>query len=162
MNKSGLLGEALEKGQSTVKQIGKGAMKTTGSAVKAAGAQITGTDIGAQDIVNSLYGVSDAKKTNIQSIQNQQASQAGDAGKNPTEELDKEKKLKELRAKLHQEVYYDPLTNPKKPEERPAEKVEKEKEQEVAELAERKKEKPPPLAIQRTQQRVEKFPGRSG
>lgn len=165
MDKTGLLGEALERGQATVKKMGKGAVEATRGAVKAAGGQITGTDTGTKDIVNSLYGVNDNKRTAVQSpAQNQQTFQTGDAGENPVEDLEKEKKLKELRTQLHQEVYYGPLINPKKPqeEERPAEKVEKEKKQEMAELQKKEKEKPPPLAIQRTQQRVEKFPGRSG
>ncbi len=165
MNKGALLGEILETGGTIAQKSAKVIAKATGDTVKAAGTQVTGSDADTKDIVNSLYGVNDNKKTSAQaSTQNQQTSQTGDAAKNPTEDIEKEKKLKELRAQLHREVYYDPLTAPKKPqeEERPAEKVEKEKQQEMVELQEKEKEKPPPLVIQKTQQRVEKFPGSSG
>lgn len=77
-----------------------------------------------------------------------------------TESAEEQKKLMELRNKLHKEGYYDPTFNPvKKQEERSAEKVENEKKQEMVELQKKEENKPPPLAAQRAAQRVENLPG---
>lgn len=79
------------------------------------------------------------------------------------EKEDEEKKMLELKQKLHKESYYDPTFNPpKKQGERPAEKVENEKMQEMQDLQKKEEKKTPPLAIQRASERVEKFPGASG
>jgi len=76
---------------------------------------------------------------------------------------DEQKKLLELRNQLHKENYYDPTFNPvKKQEERPAEKVENEKKQEIQELQQKKAEKPPPLAVVREQNKTEMFRGVAG
>lgn len=81
------------------------------------------------------------------------------ADKSPEEQ----KKLMELRQQLHKDVYYDPTFNPvKKQEERPAEKVENEKKQEMQELQEKDAKKPPPIAVQREQNKAEMFRGASG
>ena len=73
---------------------------------------------------------------------------------------EEQKKLMELRSQLHRENYYDPTFNPvKKQEERPAEKVENEKKQEMQDLQKKEEKKPPPLAAQRAAQRVENLPG---
>ena len=164
MSKSGgvLSGEeALESGISLIKKSGKVAVAAVSDSAKAAGSQISGRNQDTQDIVESLYSKSDEnpdQKQNKTSNQNPQQPE-----ENTPEEIEKKKKLAQLRQQLHDEVYYDPLVNPKKQqqEERPAEKVEKEKQQETVELEEKKKKEPPPL-VQRIQQRVEKFPGASG
>lgn len=76
---------------------------------------------------------------------------------------EEQKKLVELRNKLHQENYYDPTFNPqKKQEERPAEKVEKEKQQEMMDLQKKEEKKPAPLAVQREQNKAEMFRGAAG
>jgi len=85
------------------------------------------------------------------------------ADKSPEEQ----KKLMELRSQLHKENYYDPTFNqPKNPpagkEERPAEKVEKEKQMEDLELEQKEKNKPPPLAVVRERNKAEQFRGASG
>lgn len=77
-------------------------------------------------------------------------------------ELEDKQKKDALRQRLHSE-YYQQLTNPpKQQEERPAEKVEKEKKQEMAELEQKKAEKPPPLAVNRAERKTETFRGVSG
>lgn len=158
----GGLEEVLETGGSKAKQAGKsiiGAISDTG---KVAASQITGAqNKDTQDIVKSLYKESDGKADQSPKRSSDQGAQHPED--NTPEAIDKKKKLQELRQQLHNEVYYDPLVNPKKPqeEERPAEKVEKEKQEEMIELEEKKK-KEPPLLVQKTQQRVEKFPGASG
>ena len=160
MNTNSVVGEILETGVSAVKQTGKtvaGAVSDTG---KAAASQITGRSKDTQDIVKSLYAESEKEKDKSQRVEVQDSN---DQSENTPEGLDKKKKLEELRQELHNEVYYDPLVNPpkSKEEERPAEKVEREEMEEIQDLQKKEKEKPPPL-VQRTQQRVEKFPGASG
>ena len=163
MSKGGILNleDALEVGASAVKSGAKTVTSAVSDTGKVAASQITGRSKDTQDIVESLYAESDQNKdqkpnkTSDQNLQNPED--------NTPEGLEKKKKLEELRQELHKEVYYDPLVNPKKPqeEERPAERVEKEKQEEMIELEEKKKEEPPPL-VQKTQQRVEKYPGASG
>lgn len=74
-----------------------------------------------------------------------------------------QKKLLELRQQLHKDVYYDPTFNPvKKQEERPAEKVENEKKQEMAELQQKEEKKLPPPAVIRERNKAEMFRGAAG
>lgn len=80
---------------------------------------------------------------------------------------EEQKKLIELRNQLHRENYYDPTFNPvKNPpaggEERPAEKVENEKKQEMIDLQKKEEKKPPPLAVVREQNKAEQFRGAAG
>ncbi|MBI2031926.1 MAG: hypothetical protein HYT08_04910 [Candidatus Levybacteria bacterium] len=166
MNKKGVIGEILETGGSMAQKSAKAVSKTASATVKATASQITGRGNLAsdKDIVKNLYGINDDKKNiNPGSITGSQQAQQQKQNQDTTSVEDKQK-LMELRKKLHDEVYYDPLVNSKKPteEERPAEKVEKEKQEEVIEIQKKERKKPPPLAIQRAKLRVEKFPGRSG
>ena len=162
MDTNSVIGEILETGSSAAKKSGKsiiGAISDTG---KAAVSQITGQrNKDTQDIVESLYEKSDGNT-------NQSLNKSTDQNPQQTEDntpqgIEKKKKLEELRQELHREVYYDPLVNPPKHEEdeRPAEKVEREEMQEMQDLQKKEKDKPPPL-VQKTQQRVEKYPGASG
>ena len=160
MNRSSMIGEILETGGSMAKKSGKTIAKAAGDTAKIAASQITGGDsaVSDKDIVKNLYGITDDKKTNSQQP-NQQGPQQTQ-NQDPVKSIEDKQKLEEARRQLHNEVYYDPLVNPPKPkeEERPAEKVEKEKMQDLQEDEQKKKDEPPPL-VQRTQQRVEKFPG---
>jgi hypothetical protein len=72
-------------------------------------------------------------------------------------------KLAGLRNQLHKENYYDPLVNPsRKQEERPAEKVEQEKKQEMQDLQQKEADKPPPLAVVKERNKAEMFRGAAG
>jgi hypothetical protein len=76
---------------------------------------------------------------------------------------EEQKKLIELRNQLHKENYYDPTFNPvKKQEERPAEKVENEKKQEMMDLQKKEADKPQPIAVVREQNKAEQFRGAAG
>lgn len=76
---------------------------------------------------------------------------------------EEQKKLMELRNKLHKENYYDPTFNrPQKQEERASEKVENEKKQEMVDLQKKEEKKPQPLAVVREQNKTEMFRGASG
>lgn len=165
MNKSGVIGEILETGGSMAKKSGKAIAKTAGDTGKVAAAQITGADnsVSDKDIVKNLYGIKDDKKNNSKPTSSQLQPQQQGQGQDVTPSVEDKKRLEELRRQLHNEVYYDPLVNPQKPqEERPAEKVEREEREEMRGIQEGEKKKPSPLVVQRIQQRVEKFPGRSG
>lgn len=111
-----------------------------------------------KEVVRGLYAPSEKQKDVSQSQKPEDAEFAKQiADKSPEEQ----QKLMVLRQKLHKE-YYEKLVNPPKPqEERPAEKVEKEKKKDLAELQKKEEKKPPPL-IQRARERVEKYPGVSG
>ena len=162
MNKGGILNleEALEVGISGAKKTGKAAANAVSDTAQTASSQITGRSKDTQDIVESLYGKSEKGKDKSQRVEVQGSN---DQPKNTPEDLEKKKKLQELRQQLHNEVYYDPLVNPPKPkeEERPAEKVEREEMKEIQDFQKKEKEKPP-LLVTRNQQRGEKFPGQSG
>jgi uncharacterized protein YjbJ (UPF0337 family) len=177
MDKNGILGEVLEKGQSIVQKTGKAAADSATGAVKTAAGQIvgdsssqTGADetrstvsdnqqsaddkVQVEELVKDLYAPSKPQNT-----QNLQDPSLVKSQSKPEEQA----KLASVRQKLHDEVYYDPLVNPAKPqEERPAEKVENEKKQEMTDLQQKEAKKPAPVAVQRAQQTAEKFRGVSG
>ncbi len=107
--------------------------------------------------LRDLYGSSQQNPNEKNSVKS--ASSAKASAAKPEEQ----KKLLELRQDLHKQVYYDPTFNPvKKQEERPVEKIEKEKKMEALELEEKEKNKPPPLAVVREQNKAEQFRGASG
>lgn len=176
--KIGMFEEVLEQGGSIVGQAAKQIAKTPSDLAKAAASQVapgagqgTGdaTDIArdkdTQDFVKDLYGSSQ------KSPQNQVTNQPAAQSQNPLNNLSQkspedQKKLLDLQKKLHDEVYYQPLVNPPKPqEERPAEKIEREKEEEKMEQLQddqKKQKDDESVAAVRAQQRVEKYPGASG
>ncbi|MBI4096469.1 MAG: hypothetical protein HY425_02000 [Candidatus Levybacteria bacterium] len=97
----------------------------------------------------------------LTSVENQKPSEFQEQIKDKSSEEQKE--LMQLRQQLHKEVYYDPTFNPiKKQEERPAEKVEQEKKQEMMDLQEKEEKKPQPLVVTREQNKAEMFRGAAG
>lgn len=127
--------------------------------------------------LKDLYGFSPAKQDSLE--KKPEAKQTTSANplttavesKTPSEfqeqikdkSPEEQKKLIELRNQLHRENYYDPTFNPvRKQEERPAEKVENEKKQEMQDLQQKEDKKPPPLAVIREQNKAEMFRGASG
>lgn len=128
----------------------KPVVEETGKFVKTAGEQITGTSSKTsekdetKEFVKSLYG----KSSTLQVKPDQKKAE---------DELAK----KRLRQELHAQYYQRLVNPPKAPEEKPAEKVEREKKQEMVDLQQKEKKKPPVL-VQRAAQRVEKYPGASG
>lgn len=169
---SGILGEILEQGASAVKQTVKQVVKTPSDLAKAAGKQViplrqgsagqAGSDqvqpsdkttdekIKTKEFVEELYKPSEKTELN----------KKGSVQKPPEET--EEQKIEKLRQELHANYYRDLTYRPKASEEKPAEKVEREKKEERWELQEKEKKKPPPLAVQRGAQKTEKFPGASG
>ncbi len=125
------------------------------------------TDQFAKEFIEDMYAptANNQQPTNDgQQTGNKQPSayfqQLTQKGKTP----DEAQKLEALRKKLHEEMYYIPLTKrqQRQEEERPAEKVEREKMEELKLEDEKKKKEPPPLAVQMAAQKAEKFPGVSG
>lgn len=120
--------------------------------------------------LKDLYGKSDMSKDRADASKNlnKEAKKPSEfqeqiANKPPEEQ----KKLMELRQQLHKENYYDPTFNPPKNspaggEERPAEKIEQEKKQEMQDLQQKDAKKPPPLAVVREQNKAEMFRGVAG
>jgi hypothetical protein len=79
------------------------------------------------------------------------------------EEYETQQKLLKIRQDLHNETYYDPLfAYEHKKEEKPAETVQREEQQQMQELAQNQEKKLPPLAVQRAQTSVEINRGVSG
>lgn len=156
----------MEKGQSAVKKTGKAAVDSAAATVKAATNQIAGDSAGnlgsneakandktqTEELVKELYAPSKP-----QDSQNLPLAE-------PQSKTEEQTRLANVRQKLHDEVYYQPLIQGQKAkqEERPAEKVEKEKKQELVDLQKKEAKKPPPIAVQRAQQIAEKFRGVSG
>lgn len=159
---NGIFGEILEQGASVVKQTVKQVAKMPSDLAKAGAKQVKGTDqtqipdqtadekAKTEEFVKDLYKSSGKPELN----------KKGSVQKPPEET--KEQKLAKLRQELHSNYYQRLVNSPKPPEEKPAEKVEREKKEERWELEQKEKKKPPPLAVQRGAQKAEKYPGASG
>ncbi len=76
--------------------------------------------------------------------------------------LEEKQKIAQLRNQLHGKYYQELVNRPKQQEERPLEKVEREKQEEGWELKEKEAKKPQPLAVTQAANKTEKFPGASG
>lgn len=155
MDKQGMIGEILERGQIVTDDARKTALKQVGNTAKAAINQVLpgsvenpderkeGKD---KDFLKDLYGLDE--KTPPSEAEKKQ------------KEAEEKKKLQQIRSTLHNQ-YYASLTRPKK-QERPAEKVEREDEEKKMQDIKKEEKKPKQIATQRAQQRVEKYPGASG
>lgn len=180
-NKFGVLGDALGQVGSLGKQVGQQVVKTPTDLAKAAVTQIGLPETVTQEkkqtskkpkiskeeekkqtreVVKSLYGIKS------QDASSPQAPAQPDAKAQETtkKEAEDKQKLEQLRQQLHQTQYYQPLVNrPKKQEEveRPQERVERQKMEELQENDEKKKKKKP-LAVARAHESTEKFRGVSG
>jgi hypothetical protein len=188
MDKMGIFGEMLEKGQQAVQKT-----------VKAAASDVAGS-VGNQLGVKSEANPDTSGKTQAQT-QNQNQTQTPptenvapqaastpetlemvkefyapsddtkNAAKNPQQEqLEKQQKLVKLRQELHKETYYDPLIayetkKPQEEEEGAAERVEKlkkEEEQKKMQLEEKKVKETQDIATYKAQRAVEANRGVSG
>ena len=150
--------EAVETGNQAVKQNVKAFVKAGMNQVKGDNGtnepanqnQSKMSDDQAKSFLKDLYGkTKDEKELDKRAKENE--------GKTP-EELTK---LENLRKQLHQD-YYQSLTPKPKQEERPAEKIEREEQQERWELVQKEKKKPAPLPANVKQGTGEKVVGVSG
>lgn len=192
MDDTTILGGALNQLGQTVKQTAKQIVKLPEEMAADAGGQVGGvkqpavaaegfgepkqksdwkSDEERIKFLKGLYGKSDpsvnsgqAKKGDLQSSQTSQSKKLSEFQEQIKDKSPEEQKaLMELRSQLHKENYYDPTFNPvKKQEERPAEKVENEKKQEMQDLQQKDAKKPPPLAVVREQNKAEMFRGAAG
>lgn len=165
MDTNNVLGEVLEKGQSTVQKTGKTVADSASNAVKSAVSQVAGQDQKEQSVQDNVQKAND--KAQVAEMVKDLYAPSNPNVKAPSKEqseAEKKARLANLRQKLHNEVYYEPLIAGQKAqeEERPAEKVEREKVQEMQDLKKKEDKKPAPLAVQRAQQSAEKFRGVSG
>lgn len=182
MNDDSILGNTLGQLGQTVKQTTKQVIKIPKDIVEGIPEQVSlkkepspqdnkamqsskSSDESTREVVKGLYAKSDniQKKTSDEDnavLKGQPEFKKMIAGKSPEEQ----KKLLQLHQQLHKQTYYDPTFNPpKRQEERPAEKLEKEEEQkkqmEALEFEEKKKKELSPSVKQGTH---EKVPGISG
>jgi hypothetical protein len=177
----GFLEDTVEKVEEGVKSQAQAVVQSTKGQVTG-GQQATSSDHGTneaattdpsqqiakqatKDFVKELYAPSD----------HQGAGNTGEgSAKEPSEFVkeqlekgtvpDEAMKLEALRKKLHDEVYYVPLTQ-RKPHEVEQKEEEQKKEQEKMEALENeeeKKKKDRPIAVQMADSRTERFPGASG
>jgi hypothetical protein len=180
MNDDNLLGGVLGQLGQTVKQVAKQVAKVPEEMAKTAGGQVGSAEQN-DSAEQNVDKVSDNKskwqsdEERVRFLRGLYGPSKSDTnptdGKKPTEfeeqilekSPEDQKKLVELRGQLHQQNYYDPTFNPvKKQEERPAEKVENEKKQEMQDLQKKEEKKPPPLAVVHEQNKAEQFRGVSG
>lgn len=172
----------LEQGVSIVKKTGDVAAKQVKATVQTAASQVTGNASVAdtsvvdnaaaaaqtQEFVQELYGI---KKPQQQQANSQHVAPHVQSNTTQTvqpQDASGQAKLAETRQQLaqlkqqqHMREYYDPTFNrPKQEEEKPVEKLEREKQEEDFALQKKKIEKPPDLAVE--QSRAEKHPGASG
>ena len=185
MDDTTILGSTLGQLGQTVKQTAKQVVKLPEEMARDAGGQlgvINQDKNGAQEdkpqsqwksdeerikFLKDLYGSSDQNSTVKQNPSEEVVSSVKpSADAKAMADKEEQRKLMEFRNQLHKENYYDPTFNPKNPsaggEERPAEKVENEKKQEMQDLQKKEEKKPPPLAVVREQNKAEMFRGASG
>ncbi len=173
MDKNSAFGELMEKGQQTVSDTTKKAVSDVADSVAGQLGIKNGTN--SNNSQNPQPQVSSPKPGDIS--QNVSESMAADEtaeemvrdlyapsesfpsapSSEEQERMETAQKLVALRKQLHDEIYYNPLVSPQKPEEeeRPAERVERQEKEEMQDLQEKDASKPPPLAVQRAQTTIE-------
>jgi hypothetical protein len=174
MNDDNILSGVLNQLGQTVKQTAKQAVKIPEEMAADLGGQV-GSAKQNEDVnedktsENKAQWASDEERVKFlrnlygSTEQISSAKPSADADAKAMADKEEQKKLLELRNQLHKENYYDPTFNPpQKQEERPAEKVENEKKQEMQDLQKKEEKKPPPLAVVREQNKAEMFRGASG
>lgn len=163
---NGIFGEILEQGASVVKQTVKQVAKTPSDLAKAGAKQVIPLRQGSAGQADKVQSDIEEKAKTKEFVKDLykpgEKVQSGkkDASQKPEET--KEQKLAKLRQELHANYYQRLVNAPKPSEEKPAEKVEREKKEERWELEQKEKKKPPPLSVQRAAQKAEKYPGASG
>lgn len=117
--------------------------------------------VAGEQIVSPKSGEAQKAKEDTKDVVKHLYAKSGDSKVNPdAKKAEEEAQKRKLRQELHSQ-YYQSLNRPKPQEERPAEKVEKEKMRELVEKDEKEKKKKP-IIVQRAQQSVEKFRGAAG
>jgi len=143
------VGEQLKE---TGKSVVKGIVKAPGDVAQSGVSQVTSTEEpeklvdkseehDRKEFVEGIYGKKDANLKDV------------------VKKLDEEKEeLKKLRQELHSAYYQREFNKPKPPEEKPAERVERQKMEDLRKEQKKKK----PILVQRAQTKTEKYPGASG
>ncbi len=171
-----ILEQAGQVGKQTAKTVTDTTKQVTQGIVNATLSQIPGLGTAEQGSVQTTtpHTQTQGLNENSQNQQSQMNQLSQQTAQTPEEQqqladarmkLEEEKKKAAELQKFHMEHYYKPTFEEKpkqQAEERPAEKLEKEKKMEELEQKKKDEKKPPPLDVQRAQQRAEKFPGASG
>lgn len=158
---TGILGEILEQGVTTVKQAGQQIVKAPVDLAKAGAKQVKGLNQAqpsgeskvqeqteTKEFVKELYKPTENPKIVTQ-----------DQGKKP--ELTDEQKIAKLKQELHSQYYQDTFNRPKQQEERKAEKIEREEKEDRWDLQKKEEKKKPIISVQNAQN-IEKHRGSSG
>lgn len=178
MNDDSILGKTLGQLGDIVKATGQQIVKAPSGIIGGVGEQVgENTESPAQENKSAVDSVS-PNKDNEEFIkglygrsENPQKESSDKSNEVKDEEFKKQikdktpeeqKKLLELRQQLHSQYYQNLVNPPKQQEERPAEKVENEKKQEMVDLQKKEDKKPQPLAVTREQNKAEQFRGASG
>ncbi len=169
MSDNNVFGEVLEQAGTAVQQTGKVVANVASGVVAQAASQIgvpipdssanTAVNVSSQDFGENLAEKSQAQApVPAQAVNNpfSQTTTTDQSQKSPEELAN----LELVRKNLHNEYFQRDFNRPQQEEERVAEKIEREDQQENFELQKKQMEKPPEL--QRAAQRVEKNPGASG
>lgn len=157
----------------TAKVVGQQAQATTQTAVS----QLTGQTVTPSDhkpaarseetksFIKDLYSPTRPKEHDLPSIDDKPHAEMKQQEKSATDQklADTRQRLAQLHNSQHQSSYFDPTFNrPKQQEEKPVERIEREKQEEMWLEQEKEKKKPKPMAVQMGQSKAEKFPGASG
>lgn len=164
MDKSGIVGEMFEQLGQAAKQVGKSVANTPANLAKTAVSQVANTkDPGSTEVL----APDKAKNLTVSTLGASEGSTVSENTKPQSDPVAEQKQLAETREKLkafqeqHNTTYYNQTFNkPVALEERPTEKIEREKIQELREL-QKKKEKLPE-AVQQIVGKSERRPGASG
>jgi hypothetical protein len=179
MDPNSTFGELIEKGQNAAANTVQNTAKNTASdVVNTVKGQITGKNEGtagkpqvqsqtqASPLPNVLPESGNASSENGEFARemvsdfyspSRQTSQAALEGREQQQTDEKLIKVRQELKNLHMETYYNPLFEyeNKKPEERPAEKVERQKMEDLQDLQQKEEKKALPIALQHAQTAIE-------
>ncbi len=160
---SGILGEILEQGVSTVKQTGQQIKQMPVDLAKSVKNQVAGGDksLGQAPLEEADKGKEETEQLVRDIYKPGEEKSAAEITRNKAKDA---AKLEKTRAKLaaHQRYFQEEFNRPKPKEEKKADELERKKEQEMVDLQQKEKKKPPPLAVRMGAQKTEKYPGASG
>ncbi len=163
MNDDSLLKQGLLGIGTLGKQVGKGVSEESKKTVKSVGQQVVGIesapDANAENPGREKTSAMQANKSkeNQELLKAMYGKSETDSANTPLTGVSQDnQKLAQLRQQFQRDYWERTFNSPKRePEEKPAEKVEREKEEERWKLQEKEKKKPPPLAVSREQNKTE-------
>lgn len=161
-NNSDPFGEAAaERGQGTTQQTPQNADQAAKAAEQ--GAAQTQAN---QDLLQAMYGSSDASQVQDGTPAANQAAQANPQQKQAVDQQQLDAVRKKLHLQRHQEIYYNPTFNAQKREETNQQRLEREKKEDeqkkMQDLEKKEKKNQTPIAVSRGQTSAERQRGAAG